>query len=114
MRTLNARPIDALEAEHLALVKQCGCVFCGRYVPTEAHHPKGFQGLHFCAISACPDCHTAHVWNFSGITEQEAMNETNRRVAMLKSGHAIGDQPAKRVLKRGGNLSSPKQLPRVA
>jgi len=94
MRSKNSRDITGSEAEHLALVKQCGCVFCAHRGPTEAHHPKGCQGLHFCAISACETCHGARVWTFCGMTEMQALNETNRRVALLRKGLPIPEHDA--------------------
>jgi hypothetical protein len=80
MRTKNSRPLGPYEFAYLADVKSVPCVFCNAAAPTEAHHPKGCQGLHWNAISACTGCHNAHVWNFGAMNELEAMNETKRRV----------------------------------
>ncbi len=86
MRSANSRPITETEAEHLAFVKSVGCVFCPWRGPTEAHHPKGCQGLHYCTISACKECHDLRVWTFCGMTEMQALDETNRRVDCLRKG----------------------------
>jgi hypothetical protein len=113
MRSRNSKPIDRDEAEHLALVKQCGCVFCEYRGMTEAHHPKGCQGLHFCTVSACPTCHAARAWTFCGMSELAAINETNRRVALLRNGRAIPAHAAHRSRQNGARSPS-KQLPRAA
>lgn len=93
MRSKNSKPIDAREAAYLADVKQVGCVFCNRMVPTEAHHPTGCQGLHFNAISACDGCHNARVWNFGAMNELQAMNETRRRVDEFRETGVVTIRP---------------------
>jgi len=111
MRTKNARAIDPDEAAWLADVKRVPCVFCDAAPPVEAHHPR--QGLHFEAIAACDPCHDARVWRIGGMTEQEASNETTRRVIRLRAGKPI--LPAPSLRKRPNRaLSSSKIIPRAA
>lgn len=114
MRTLNARAMTDVESEWIADVKRVYCVFCDQTNICEAHHPTGCQGLHFQAIAACDPCHDGHVWNVCGMTEQEATNETVHRVTLLRNGTPYIPQQSKpiRIRKRGGDLSSKKQLPR--
>lgn len=91
MRTKNAKPIDALESAYLADVKRCACVICNE-PGGFAHHPE--QGLHFNTVAICYECHQgAHGWHgdksrwrAAKMTEARAMNETRRRVDMLRSG----------------------------
>lgn len=87
MRSKNSKPIDDDEAEWLADVKSVPCVFCDAMPPVEAHHPK--QGLHFGTVAACKPCHDARVWRIGGMTEQEAANETTRRVVRMRAGKRI-------------------------
>lgn len=94
MRTKNARAIDADEAAWLADVKSVSCVFCDAPPPVEAHH--WYQGHHFLAIAACHACHDARVWRVGGMTQQEAANETVRRVVRFRAGKLIRTAPALR------------------
>lgn len=114
MRTKNARPIDADEAEHLALVKSCACVFCNAAPPSEAHHVK--QGRHFCTVAACKRCHDAKAWRIGHPNEFDAINETNRRVARIRNGEHARPAPSFRKArgepKRGTALTSSKIVPR--
>lgn len=84
VRSTNSLPHSDDEAEWLADVKRCTCVFCDAPAPSEAHHPK--QGRHFLCIATCHACHDARVWNTVGMSEQDATNETIRRVVALRAG----------------------------
>lgn len=78
MRSKNDKPHTPAESAHLAAVKSVPCVFCNAPPPVEAHHP--WQGLHFLTVAACKRCHDAHAWRIGRPNEQEAINETLRRV----------------------------------
>lgn len=90
MRTKNAARITAAEAAHMAKVKMAGCVICNAGPPNEAHHPR--QGLHFCTIAVCTDCHTGTggwhrnktMWRIAKMDELSALNETLRRVEQMR------------------------------
>jgi hypothetical protein len=111
MRTKNSRPHDEDEAAWLADVKRVPCVFCNARPPVEGHHPK--QGLHFLAIAACDTCHDARVWRIGGITEQEASNETVRRVIRYRAGLQIHSAP-RRSAKPSPCARPDKIIPRTA
>jgi hypothetical protein len=120
MHTKNAKPHDAIESAYLADVKRVGCVACAHTGTTDAHHPRGCQGLHFMVASLCELCHGARVWDFCGMTETQMVNETRRRVDELRTtGHVTlrehhsRQHSARAPVKRAGSdLSSTKQLPR--
>lgn len=113
MRTRNSRPIDALESEWLADVKSVPCVFTDAPPPCEAHHPQGCQGLHFMAIAASKEAHDGHVWRLGAMTEQEATNETIRRVLLLRAGTPYIPQPTEPLRRsRERKRGSDKILPR--
>jgi len=111
VRTKNARNIDADEAAWLADVKSVPCVFCEANPPGEAHHWK--QGRHFIAIAACKKCHDARVWRIGKMSEQDAANETVRRVVRLRAGKA--QMVAPKLKKQHATMGSdilPKIVPR--
>ncbi len=114
MRSLNSKPITEAEADHLALVKSVGCVYCTHTGPTEGHHPKGCQGLHYCAISVCPDCHELRVWTYCGMTELEGLNETLRRVDCKLRGDTIIAKPAAYFSRQHSTRTPDKICPRRA
>lgn len=119
MRTKNARAIDQHESEHLAAVKSCACVITNAPPPSEAHHLK--QGLHYTAVALSKEAHTGprgihgdkSLWKVAHMTELDALNETLRRVALLRAGKTM-PVTAQKVRNRGGDLSSSKILPRRA
>ncbi len=124
MRTKNSRAIDCDEAAYMADVKRCPCVICNAPPPVQCHHPE--QGLHFCGIAVCPDCHGGpgypngwhgdkSRWRAAKMTEMRAINETRRRVELLREGRAFPTlEPARRqpTQKSGSSLSSSKIVPR--
>jgi len=126
MRSLNSKHIDPLESAYMADAKRCGCVVCDADPPNQAHHPE--QGQHFCVISVCPDCHGGpgyphgwhgdkSRWRAAKMTPLKAMNETRRRVELLRAGKtsiALPQQSRRIVAKQGSALSSSKCLPRRA
>lgn len=87
MRSKNSRPLTAAERAHLARVKELACSVCGAPGPSEAHHIV--QGLHFAAISLCPDCHRGpigwhgdkSIWRIHKMDELKALNVTLGRLA---------------------------------
>ena len=116
MKSKNSRPPDALEEAYLEDVKRVPCVSCNK-VPSEAHHPE--QGLHFLAIAWCRDCHRGpDGWHGTRsalpakVTVMKAINETRRRVDMLRSGAPITLMlepiPPTKVKVYGVGLSSDK------
>ena len=107
MRSLNSKPIDALESAFMADVKRCRCVFCNGAPPVEAHHVK--QGRHFCTVAACKRCHDAKAWRIGHPNEFDAINETARRVEQIRSGELQSFIPKPR---KWFTLSSSKILPR--
>lgn len=120
MKSKNSKALTHVESEHIKLVKLCDCVVCGALAPSEAHHPE--QGLHLICVAVCKDCHGGpgypHGWHgdksrwlVAKMTEPRAINETLRRVEMLKRGINFQPEVMKRIRQRGGNLSSSKIIP---
>lgn len=117
MRSPNARAHDALESAWLADVKRIPCVTCNKPPPNEADHRE--QGRHFCTIGWCDECHRGPD-GWMGMRSRQALakqtwldclNETIRRVVMLRAGiplHLTLDPL--RVRQRGGDLSSSKVI----
>jgi hypothetical protein len=98
VRTKNARAHDDIEAAYLADCKRIPCVVCNAPPPGEAHHPE--QGLHLCGIGCCKDCHggPGHPhgwhgdksrWRAAKMTPMRAINETRRRIELLREGRAM-------------------------
>lgn len=88
MRTKNAARITPAESAHMARVKELPCSVCDAPGPCEAHHIV--QGLHFCTVSLCDDCHRGGangihgqktMWHIHKIDELGALNKTLRRLA---------------------------------
>jgi len=88
MRTKNAAPIQPAERSHLARVKESGGAVCGTGGPVDAHHIV--QGLHFCTVGLCRDCHMGSengihgrktMWRIHKLDELGALNETLRRLS---------------------------------
>jgi hypothetical protein len=83
MRSKNSKAISTAERAHMLKVKEADCAVCGKPGPSEAHHIK--QGLHFCTIACCTDCHnnwhgTKELWRIRKVDEIEALNITLSRV----------------------------------
>lgn len=83
MRTKNAARITAAESAHMAKVKSLPCSVCGAAAPSDAHHIE--QGLHFCTVALCRDCHQGGengwhgrktMWRVMKMDELKALNET--------------------------------------
>jgi hypothetical protein len=75
------------EAEHIEAVKLLSCVICDAPPPCDAHEPV--QGLWFCSIALCRDCHMGSengihgrktMWRIRKMDEWDAVNETLRRL----------------------------------
>ncbi|MCA3109847.1 MAG: hypothetical protein ING91_19410 [Rhodocyclaceae bacterium] len=74
------------EREHVTRVKALDCVVCGTGGVTEAHEPV--QGLWWCAIALCPDCHRGPkgwhgdraMFRIRKWDQWDALNETLRRL----------------------------------
>ena len=86
MRSKNKPPQTSAESRHVAAVKELSCVVCDAPGPSEAHEPV--QGLWFCSIALCPDCHRGSIngwhgqrvmWRVRKWDEWDALNETLRR-----------------------------------
>lgn len=70
------------ENAHIERIKLMRCVVCDDPPPCDAHEPR--QGLWFCAIPLCRDCHTnlfGPMWRVRKWTDEwHALNEVNRRL----------------------------------
>lgn len=121
MRTKNARAIDATESAYMADVKRCACVVCDAPPPVECHHPE--QGLHLCGIANCKDCHGGpgyphgwhgdkSRWRAAKMTEMRAINETRRRVDLLRAGRAMPAQAAQRMRRPAAKPTADGAIPR--
>lgn len=120
MRTKNAKAIDEIESTYMADVKRCSCVVCGA-APAEAHHPE--QGLHLTTVAVCPDCHGGpgyphgwhgdkSRWRAAKMTEMRAINETRRRVDLLRAGRAMPTQVASRMRRPTAKPTADGAIPR--
>lgn len=86
MWSKNKARMTASEREHVGKVKESGCAVCGAGGVVEAHEIK--QGLWFTSIGLCPECHRGPMgihgdktlWRIYKMDEQDALNETLRRV----------------------------------
>lgn len=83
MRSKNAKSLTRAESEHIARVKAQDCSLCGAAGPCDAHHIE--QGLHFCTVALCKDCHQGSVmgwhgqkaaWRIRKMDELDALNVT--------------------------------------
>lgn len=83
---MNNKP-TAKERLHLAKVKEQACSVCNAPGPSDAHHTK--QGNQYTCVALCKDCHQGsrngwhgqrHVWNVCKMDENDALNETLRRI----------------------------------
>jgi hypothetical protein len=118
MKTKNARALDEIESAYLADVKRVPCVICNAPAPSEAHHPE--QGLHLCGIACCDDCHTGphgwhgdkSRWRAAKMTPMRAINETRRRVDLLRAGRAMPAQVAPRMRRPATKPTADGAIPR--
>ena len=81
----------AAERHHVGVVKRCPCSVCGAPGPSDAHHIE--QGLHWCVVALCKDCHQgAHngwhgrktIWRQMKMDELDALNVTLKNVGRLQ------------------------------
>jgi len=104
----------------MADVKRVPCVTCNAPPPSAAHHPDDCQGLHFLTIAWCWECHQGpDGWHGTKARQRTAkqtwldcLNETHRRVTLLRAGTplALLFEPMPHVRQRGGDLSSDKVI----
>ena len=86
MWSKNKRAMSLSERGHVQRVKESGCAVCGAGGVVEAHHTK--QGNHFTTIGLCDTCHRGPMgwhgdktmWRIHKMDENDALNETLRRV----------------------------------
>ncbi|MGE0799895.1 MAG: hypothetical protein AB7G13_11560 [Lautropia sp.] len=64
MHSLNKAAPTAAERRHIVRVKQLPCSVCNAPGPSEAHEPE--QGLWFCSIALCADCHRGSLLGWHG------------------------------------------------
>ncbi len=88
MHSKNKARMSAAEREHVALVKMLPCSVCDASAPSDAHEPE--QGLWFCSIALCRDCHIGSengwhgrktMWRIRKLDEIKALNITLTRLA---------------------------------
>lgn len=81
----------AAERVHVARVKELPCSVCDAPGPSDAHHIE--QGLHFCVIALCKDCHQGShngwhgrrsLWKLKHMVEIDALNVTLQRLARAR------------------------------
>jgi len=82
--------LNKAEKEWLLRVKELPCSVCDAPGPSDAHHIE--QGLHFCCVSLCKDCHQNPVlglhgqkrmWLIKKMNEMDALNVTIERLNKL-------------------------------
>lgn len=87
MHSKNKKAQTSAERAYVTRVKELGCVVCNAPGPSDAHEPE--QGLWFCSIALCRDCHMGSengwhgrrvMWKVMKMNELDAINETVRRV----------------------------------
>lgn len=87
MHSKNKRSMTAGERRHVERVKALDCVVCGVSGPSEAHEIE--QGAWFLSCALCPSCHRDSrlgihgekvMWRTLKMTENDALNETLRRL----------------------------------
>jgi len=75
------------ERDWLQRVKELPCSVCDAPGPSDAHHIE--QGLHYCCVSLCKDCHQNPVlglhgqkrmWLIKKMNEMDALNVTIKRL----------------------------------
>lgn len=87
MHSPGKKAMTAAERRHVDRVKQLPCSVCNEPGPSEAHEIE--QGLWFCSVSLCADCHRGSVlgwhgqkraWTVRKLSELDALNITLRRL----------------------------------
>lgn len=87
MNSKNKKAMTASERRHVERVKSLACVLCGVAGPSEAHEIE--QGQWFLSVALCADCHRGSrngihgekvMWRTLKMTENDALNETLRRL----------------------------------
>lgn len=88
MHSKNKSPMTNAERAHVERVKALPCVVCNAPAPSEAH--EIVQGLWWLCAAVCADCHRGsfngihgqqRMWKVKRMTENDAVNETLRRLA---------------------------------
>ena len=79
--------LSASQRSHLARVKELPCSVCDAPGPSDAHHIE--QGLQFCVVALCKECHQGPVmgwhgqkraWAIRKMSELDALDVTIRRL----------------------------------
>jgi hypothetical protein len=79
--------LSAKERAHIQRVKELNCSVCDAPGPSDAHHIE--QGLQFCVVALCKDCHQGShngihgrraMWNVMRMNELAALDVTIRRL----------------------------------
>lgn len=82
MWSKNKKAMTLQERHHVEKIKMMPCAVCDHSPPSDAHEPR--QGLWFCAIPLCRDCHTnlfGPMWKIRKWGDEwPALNETLRLV----------------------------------
>lgn len=87
MFSKNKPAMTAQERTHVGTIKGMACAVCEAPGPSEAH--EIVQGLWFLSVPLCADCHRGGVnglhgqkamWKVMHMNENDALNETLRRV----------------------------------
>lgn len=87
MHSKNKTRRTIAENAHVEAVKSLPCSVCDVPGPSEAHEPV--QGLWFCSIALCPDCHRGSInglhgqkvmWRIHKLDEWGALNITLGRM----------------------------------
>lgn len=90
MQSKNKPAMDAQERQWVALVRSLPCSVCDAPGPSHAHEPE--QGLWFCAVALCPDCHQGsingwhgqrRIWKVKKMDELAALAITVRRAVLM-------------------------------
>ena len=85
---MRSKNISDAASAHIGRVKELPCSVCDEPGPSDAHHIE--QGLHFCVVAMCKDCHQGPVmgihgqrrsWAVRKMTELDALDVTIRRLA---------------------------------
>jgi hypothetical protein len=120
MKSKNKRPMNPMEREYVIDVKRLDCMVCRTPGPSEAHEPE--QGLWFCSIPLCPECHRGpngwhgdrERWRSHKMTELKAINETHRRVEELRNSGMVR-HPGRNLIsvpapKRSSSTARPSKI----
>lgn len=85
---MNSKHLTTKERAHIARVKSLACSVCDAPGPSDAHHIE--QGLHFCVVALCKDCHQGsrngihgerYMWKLRKMTELDALDVTLWRLS---------------------------------